>query len=68
MCYRDLTKPMGALNPERLNRLKERFDEMGDPRFVIPLPLNCRSIMSSILPTDFFMDPIIRLLVWFYFI
>ncbi|KAG4071183.1 hypothetical protein HA402_001173 [Bradysia odoriphaga] len=33
-CYRDLTKPMGALNPERLNRLKERFDEMGDPKFL----------------------------------
>lgn len=34
-CYRDLTKPMGALNQERLNRLKERFDEMGDPKFEI---------------------------------
>lgn len=31
-CYRDLTKPMGALNAERLNRLKERFDEMADPK------------------------------------
>lgn len=34
-CYRDLTKPMGALNPERFKRLKERYDEMGDPKFVI---------------------------------
>lgn len=33
-CYRDLTKPMGALNSERLKRLKERFDEMGDPKLV----------------------------------
>lgn len=32
--YRDLTKPMGALNPERLSRLKERYDEMGDPKYV----------------------------------
>lgn len=31
-CYRDLTKPIGALNAERLKRLKERCDEMGDPK------------------------------------
>lgn len=59
---------MGALNPERLNRLKERFDEMGDPRFVFPLLFICRSIIHAMLPSDFFMDPTIRLLVWFYFI
>lgn len=28
--YRDLTKPVGALNKERLQRLKERCEEMGD--------------------------------------
>lgn len=32
--YRDLTKPIGALNPERLERLKERSNEMGDPKFL----------------------------------
>ncbi|XP_062537016.1 protein FAN-like [Armigeres subalbatus] len=32
--YRDLTKPVGALNEERLQRLKERCDEMGDPKFL----------------------------------
>lgn len=30
--YRDLTKPIGALNAERLVRLKERCEEMGDPK------------------------------------
>ena len=31
--YRDLSKPMGAINPERLERLKERSNEMGDPKY-----------------------------------
>ena len=26
--YRDLTKPVGALNPERLNKLQERYDSI----------------------------------------
>lgn len=30
--YRDLTKPIGALNEERLERLKERYDEMDEPK------------------------------------
>ncbi|XP_055537096.1 protein FAN-like [Wyeomyia smithii] len=32
--YRDLTKPIGALNEERLQRLLERYEEMGDPKFL----------------------------------
>lgn len=32
--YRDLSKPIGALNPTRLERLKERYSEMSDPRFL----------------------------------
>ncbi|XP_058815825.1 protein FAN-like [Topomyia yanbarensis] len=32
--YRDLTKPIGALNEERLQRLTERYEEMGDPKFL----------------------------------
>ncbi|KAG8197532.1 hypothetical protein JTE90_007268 [Oedothorax gibbosus] len=32
--YRDLTKPVGALNKERLNRLKDRYNEMADPKFL----------------------------------
>lgn len=32
--YRDLTKPIGALNSERLERLKERYEEMGEPKYV----------------------------------
>lgn len=32
--YRDLTKPVGALNPERLQRLKERYEEMPPPKFL----------------------------------
>ncbi|XP_076040133.1 protein FAN-like isoform X1 [Oratosquilla oratoria] len=32
--YRDLTKPVGALNEERLERLKERCQEMPEPRFL----------------------------------
>lgn len=32
--YRDLTKPVGGLNEERLERLKERYDEMDDPKFL----------------------------------
>ena len=32
--YRDLSKPIGALNPERLERLKERMNEMTVPLFL----------------------------------
>ncbi|XP_033226844.1 protein FAN-like isoform X2 [Belonocnema kinseyi] len=32
--YRDLAKPIGALEPERLERLKERYEEMSDPKFL----------------------------------
>lgn len=32
--FRDLTKPMGALNPDRLEKLLERFHEMSDPKFL----------------------------------
>ncbi|KAL6433650.1 hypothetical protein ACFW04_005736 [Cataglyphis niger] len=32
--YRDLSKPIGALNPSRLQRLKERYLEMSDPKFL----------------------------------
>ncbi|XP_059049861.1 protein FAN-like [Achroia grisella] len=32
--FRDISKPMGALNPDRLEKLKERFDEMNDPKFL----------------------------------
>ncbi|CAL4060245.1 unnamed protein product, partial [Meganyctiphanes norvegica] len=32
--YRDLSKPMGALNEERLSRLKERCRDMPEPRFL----------------------------------
>lgn len=31
-CYRDLTKPVGALNPERLEKLKARYEEMDEPK------------------------------------
>lgn len=30
--YRDLTKPVGALNEERLRNLRERYDEMDEPK------------------------------------
>ncbi|XP_028155819.1 protein FAN-like isoform X2 [Ostrinia furnacalis] len=32
--FRDLSKPMGALNPDRLERLKERYYEMSEPKFL----------------------------------
>uniref|UniRef100_A0A2M4CUC0 Putative neutral sphingomyelinase n=2 Tax=Anopheles darlingi TaxID=43151 RepID=A0A2M4CUC0_ANODA len=32
--YRDLSKPVGALNPERLTRLKQRYEEMSEPKFL----------------------------------
>ncbi|XP_075213392.1 protein FAN-like [Lycorma delicatula] len=32
--YRDLSKPVGALNPERFSKLKERYEEMPHPRFL----------------------------------
>ncbi|XP_050438205.1 protein FAN-like [Adelges cooleyi] len=32
--FRDLTKPIGALNPERLLKLKERYYEMNSPKFL----------------------------------
>lgn len=30
--YRDLTKPIGALNEDRLKQLVERYEEMDDPK------------------------------------
>nr|CAD7399314.1 unnamed protein product [Timema poppensis] len=33
-CFRDLRKPVGALNPVRLKRLKERCEEMPPPKFL----------------------------------
>lgn len=32
--YRDLSKPVGALNPERLQKLLERYEEMSHPKFI----------------------------------
>lgn len=32
--YRDLSKPVGALEPNRLERLKERYTEMSEPKFL----------------------------------
>ncbi|XP_060517176.1 protein FAN-like [Cylas formicarius] len=32
--YRDLSKPVGALNPDRLRRLMERYHEMPHPKFI----------------------------------
>ncbi|XP_026322727.1 protein FAN-like isoform X2 [Hyposmocoma kahamanoa] len=32
--FRDLSKPMGALNPDRLEKLKERYHEMNDIKFL----------------------------------
>ncbi|XP_015108694.1 protein FAN isoform X1 [Diachasma alloeum] len=32
--YRDLTKPIGALEPDRLERLKERYQEMSHNKFL----------------------------------
>ncbi|CAH1778819.1 unnamed protein product, partial [Owenia fusiformis] len=32
--FRDLSKPIGALNAERLNQLKERYSQMPEPRFL----------------------------------
>ncbi|XP_034244704.1 protein FAN-like [Thrips palmi] len=32
--YRNLQKPVGALNAERLEKLKDRFNEMPDPKFM----------------------------------
>ena len=32
--YRDLSKPMGALNPERLGSLKERMVDLSEPKFL----------------------------------
>ncbi|XP_076234034.1 protein FAN isoform X2 [Calliopsis andreniformis] len=32
--YRDLIKPIGALEPNRLERLKERYMEMSEPKFL----------------------------------
>lgn len=30
--YRDLTKPIGALNEDRLKQLVERYEEMDEPK------------------------------------
>ena len=44
--FRDLSKPVGALNPERLARLRERFREMpagegGDAPFLYGTHYSC---------------------------
>lgn len=36
-CYRDLTKPIGALNEDRLKQLLERYEEMDEPKYVSPV-------------------------------
>ncbi|KAI2662277.1 Protein FAN [Labeo rohita] len=33
--FRDLSKPIGALNTERLERLLERYRDMPEPRFIV---------------------------------
>lgn len=30
--YRDLSKPIGALNEDRLKQLRERYEEMDEPK------------------------------------
>ncbi|KAI4464259.1 beige/beach-related [Holotrichia oblita] len=32
--YRDLTKPIGALNPSRLEKLMDRYNEMPEPKYM----------------------------------
>jgi len=32
--YRDLSKPIGALDPDRLKMFKERYKEMPEPKFL----------------------------------
>lgn len=32
--YRDLSKPIGALNEERIQKMRERYQEMPDPKFL----------------------------------
>ncbi|KAL0487551.1 neutral sphingomyelinase activation-associated factor [Acrasis kona] len=32
--FRDLSKPIGALNPARLKRFKQRYNEMPEPKFL----------------------------------
>ncbi|KJE90664.1 neutral sphingomyelinase activation associated factor, variant 1 [Capsaspora owczarzaki ATCC 30864] len=32
--FRDLTKPIGALDPQRLEMLQQRYDEMPEPKFL----------------------------------
>lgn len=32
--YRDLKKPIGALSQDRLQRLKDRYEEMAPPKFL----------------------------------
>jgi len=32
--YRDLSKPIGALNAERLHNFKKRYEEMQNPKFL----------------------------------
>lgn len=31
--YRDLTKPVGALNSDRFEKLKARYEEMDEPKY-----------------------------------
>ena len=32
--YRDLSKPIGALNPKRLNEFKNRYNQMQPPKYL----------------------------------
>lgn len=69
--YRDLSKPMGALNPERLERLKERCEEMGNPKYVmLNISLSWSAFTFSYIfcfYLDSYMDHIIQLLASSYF-
>jgi factor associated with neutral sphingomyelinase activation len=42
--FRDLTKPIGALSPDRLGQLTRRYEEMPPPKF---LCAGCMQVTES---------------------
>ena len=51
--YRDLSKPIGALNPERLKKFIKRYEEMSNPKFLYGIHYSNPSYVISYLVRKF---------------
>lgn len=61
--FRDLSKPMGALNPDRLEKLLERYHEMCDPKFMFGSHYSAPGLVLFYLVSNYFF--FVKLLSYF---